>query len=143
MNSANWQDALWVIPNYLGTWGWQVPIAIVALVSAIASFHFVIAGQKFSLILIGRSLRNIGLIDIALRPLNSGWLEWGVLTMVLGSFLITVSIALKWDRKSEDEKRRYIIYRIFIWIFRIFLSEERYGERTTTVRPAGSGSHGD
>jgi len=95
----HWQDALWGPPSAMGN-GWWVMVGLIAAVSAAIHFLFLVMNQKFSALLVARMAIFVGIVMLALSPLNSGWLPWAALTFAVSTLLTGFLIATDWCNRQ-------------------------------------------
>jgi hypothetical protein len=75
VDSFNWQQALWSVPNAAGGW-WTFTCSVVAFAAAVLMFIRTVLIERWNLLAFFRSLYIIGLLLIAVSALNSGWQRW-------------------------------------------------------------------
>ncbi len=102
--SENAQALLWYLPNALGH-GWWYICAVIAGCAAVTMFLYMIMNEKFSGLLMSRTIMCGGLLCFALVPLNSGWLPWGVLLISIGALHASFLIATDWCNRQDKWQR--------------------------------------
>ncbi len=98
------QELLWRIPNMMGH-GWWYMISGIATAAALTVFLYMIMNERFSALLVARSLLAGAMVCFALIPLNSGWLPWGVLLASAGSLYSGFLIATDWCTRHDKWAR--------------------------------------
>ena len=94
------QELLWRLPNMLGH-GWWYMCSGIATAALLTIFLYMIMNEKFSGLLVARSLLALSMLCFALIPLNSGWLPWGVLLLSAGGFYSYFLIATNWCNRHD------------------------------------------
>lgn len=94
------QELLWRIPNAFGH-GWWYMCSGIATAALLTIFLYMIVNEKFSGLLVARSILAGSMVCFALVPLNSGWLPWGVLLSCVGSLHSAFLIATNWCERHD------------------------------------------
>lgn len=95
-----WQDALWAFVNGCGRW-WDVVFAVIAVIASVGLFVIVILRQRFSMLLLSRSLVALGLLLSGMIPLNSGWTKISLALLILGCSLSTFLLSTRWHKREH------------------------------------------
>lgn len=96
----NPQELLWKLPNIMGH-GWWYMCSAIATAAVLTIFLYMIMNEKFSGLLMARTLLAAGMLCFALVPLNSGWIPWGVLLASIGSLYSAFLIATDWCHRHD------------------------------------------
>lgn len=98
------QELLWRIPNMLGH-GWWYLCSGLATAALLTMFLYMVMNERFSALLVARSLLLGSMLCFALLPLNSGWLPWGVLLASAGCLYSAFLIATDWCHRQNKWAR--------------------------------------